>query len=224
MTDTGYHVVDLPGGGQAQVRDTELSLEIPDGVVTLHRNKAAARTIEYWRRDDVFCALRDIIADEVQEAENAGWDVLASKDLDRAFGASLDLIGRLVGEARNGRADPGYRARLKARERINRSQGRTNDVIAMLALVDPATFTITDVPPASLVVAADAPLSGFATGEELGSLIAQCRAAGVGAFLVLRTGVDGFVLGDYGGTIITGTLGDYGGTLVTDPLPDGVAA
>lgn len=218
---TTYRTVDLPGGGTADVADTDLAYEIPDGTVTLHRNKMAARTIEYWKTKDVFCVLRDIIGDEIQEIENRQWDVLASKDIDRAFGASLDLIGRIVGEARNGRDDPSYRVRLKARERINRSQGRTTDVLGMLTLLDPATFTITDTPPASFLVTMSAAPSGFATGTEMASLISQCRAAGIGATLEMPTST-GFVLADtVGGTIVGSELGDnIGGDPSLAHIPD----
>lgn len=223
---TAYRVVDLPGGGQAEVADTAIQYGIPDGTVTLHRNQMLSRTIEHWKTKPVFCALRDIVGDEIQEIENRAWDVLASKDIDRAFGASLDLIGRIVGQARNGLTDPQYRVALKARERINRSQGRTNDVLAMLELVDPAGFTITDTPPAAFVVAAGAPLSGFATNTELAGLVAECRAAGVGANLILQTHSPAFAMGDsIGSTVPNLDLGDSIGTSVARPyLPDGRAA
>jgi hypothetical protein len=218
---TTYRTVDLPGGGTADVADTDLSYEIPDGLVTLHRNKMASRTIEYWKTKDVFCALRDIVGDEIQEIENRQWDVLASKDIDRAFGASLDLIGRIVGEARNGRDDPSYRVRLKARERINRSQGRTTDVLGMLKLLDTAAFAVTDTPPAAFVVTMSAAPSGFATGTELASLLAQCRAAGIGAMLEMPVGA-GFVLADTVGATVTGSsLGDVvAATVPLAQLPD----
>jgi hypothetical protein len=218
---TTYRTVDLPGGGTADVADTDLAYEIPDGLITLHRNKMASRTIEYWKTKDVFCALRDIVGDEIQEIENRQWDVLASKDIDRAFGQSIDLIGRIVGEARDGRADPGFRVRVKAREVINRSQGRTNDVLTMLRLLDPATFTITDTPPAAFVVTMSAAPSGAATSTEMASLVGECRAAGIGAFVEMPVGT-GFILADTVGATITGSsLGDtVGATVPLAHLPD----
>lgn len=223
---TTYRIVDLPGGGQAEVSDETLAYDIPDGTVTLHRNKMQSRTIEFWKTKAVFCALRDIVGDEIQEIENATWDVLASKDIDRAFGASLDLIGRIVGQAREGLTDPQYRVALRARERINRSQGTTNDVLAMLELVDSAGFTITDTPPAAFIVVAGAPLSGFATNTEIADLLAECRAAGIGARIILMTASPAFAMGDsIGGTVPNLDLGDSIGTSVARPfLPDGRAA
>jgi hypothetical protein len=218
---SSYSVVNLPGGGQAEVADTTLSYDIPDGTVTLHRNKAASRTIEQWKTDPVFCAIRDIVCDEIQEIENRCWDVLASKDIDRAFGQSIDLLGRIVGEARDGREDPSYRARVKARERINRSQGTTNDVLAMLTLLDAASFKITGTPPAAFVTTMSAAPSGAATGTEMASLISECRAAGIAGTLTMPVGL-GFVLADNVTNTVTGSdLGDnVAATVELAQLPD----
>ncbi len=157
----------------------------------------------------------------MQELENALWSVKISKLLSDAFGASLDLIGRIVGEGRDGHADPSYRVRIRARIRVNQSFGETQDLLDVCALLDPATFYFTPTPPANYVIAMSAPPSGFATGAELASLLAEATALGVGGLLVMPTSSTGFMLGDTGGTLETSTMGDTGGTLETDPLPDG---
>jgi hypothetical protein len=182
----------------------------------------AARTIEYWKTKPVFCALRDIVGDEIQELENVVWDVLASKDIDRAFGASLDLLGRIVGEARDGADDPTLRVRIKARERINRSQGRTNDVLGMVEILDPAAFSLTDTPPAAFVLSMFAPPSGFATASTIASLVAECRAAGIGAVVEMPAPGGVFHLADTVGATVAGSeLGDTVGSTVDLPhLPD----
>lgn len=219
---TTWRTVELPFGATAEVPDESLALEIPDGVVTLHRNKAAARTIEYWKTKEVFCALRDIFADEIQECENALWEIIASNDIDRAFGASLDKIGRLLEEPREGRMDPAYRVRLKARTVILRSQGRTTDIIKMLRLLDDAAeLTIIDTPPAAFTVLMAEEPEGFATLSELPELISQCRAAGIGASLVVPGGGT-FWLGDSVADTVEGSdLGDsVDGTVPLPFMPD----
>lgn len=219
---TIYRTVELPYGQKAEVADEELSYEIPDGIVTLHRNKAASRTIEFWKTDEIFCALRDIVADEIQEAENAIWEIVASNDVDRAFGASLDKLGRIVNEAREHREDPAYRIRIIARGVILRSHGRTTDLLEMLTLLDESAFTITTTPPAAfLVTMADAP-TGFASRDEFPSLIAQCRAAGVGAMITMPATGGTFVLADTVDATVEGSdVGDsVAETVLLAYLPD----
>lgn len=190
-----YRDVVLPGGLHAEVPDEFTSLETDLGTLRLHRNQMAARTIEYWKNKPVFCALRDIIADEIQELENVVWDVRASKFIDRAFGESLDIIGRFVGEARNGSDDATYRVRLKVRERINRSEGKSTDILAIFTLLG-LSATITATPPASfLVTVATTPTP--AQEAEIPALVAQARAAGVnGQVSMPAAGTTGFRWGD----------------------------
>lgn len=213
-----YRTVKLPYGAEAEVADEDLAYEIPDCVVTLHRNKMASRTTEFWKTDEKFCALRDIIGDEIQEAENAIVEIFASNDIDRAFGASLDKLGNIAGEAREHREDPPYRVRILARGVINRSHGRTTDLLEMLTLLDESEFRIEDAPPAAfLVTMADAP-TGYATRGEFPSLIAQCRAAGVGAMITMPATGGAFILADTVGDTVEGSdLGDYVDETV--PLP-----
>jgi hypothetical protein len=211
-----WRKVQLPYGQEAEVSDEEIAYEIPDGIVTLHRNKAASRTTEFWRADPIFCALRDIIADEIQEWENAMWEIVASNDIDRAFGASLDKLGRIVNEAREHRTDPAYRVRIIARGVILRSHGRTTDLLHMLTLIDPSAFTITDTPPAAFVVTmADAP-TGYASRNEFASLISQCRAAGVGASITIPATGGTFILAD---TVDATVEGSDVGDSVDETIP-----
>ena len=207
---TTFRTVELPYAQTAEVADEELSYEIPDGVVTLHRNKAASRTTEFWRTDEIFCALRDIIADEIQEAENAIWEIIASNDVDRAFGASLDKLGRIVNEAREHRTDPSYRVRIIARGVILRSHGRTTDLLNMLTLLDESEFRIVTTPPAAFLVTMVDPPTGHAARGEFASLIAQCRAAGVGAMITIPAQDGGFILADTVANTVEGSdVGDY---------------
>lgn len=75
--------------------------------------------------------------DSVQELELAAFDLWeAVLNLDLAVGAQLDLIGRIVREDRDGRADDLYRRALSVRVLINRSQGRIRELIAIVRLFE----------------------------------------------------------------------------------------
>lgn len=215
--------IPLPDGSEAEVEDSVQ--ELTDGALSIivHRNEAVARTIERWKRKEAFEALRDAIATEMQAAENALWQVFVSRLVDDARGESLNILGRIVGEARNGRDDPSYRVRIRARVRVNQSFGRVSDLVAVLALLDTAHFTITLTPPAAYLVTADAPLSGFATATELAELLGEATAVGVGGTLTMWTDTEGFRLADtVAATVVGSDLGDSvpPGTVPKAHIPD----
>jgi hypothetical protein len=199
----------LPDGTEVEIDDTTLSVETELGSITAHRNKAKKRTIERWKNPEGYAAIRASCADEVQELENAIWSVKSSKLLDDAYGKSLDMIGRIVGEARNGWTDQGYRVRIRARIRVNQSFGQPRDLLAVLALLDPASFKYARTPPAAYVITADAILTGYATAGELAGLLGEAEPLGVGGMVTLWSHVDGFILADTVGATVTGSdLGD----------------
>jgi hypothetical protein len=65
------------------------------------------------------------------------YSLLALKSIDDATNAVLDLIGKLVGEARNGHSDADYRKFIRVRLATNRSRGLRSDYIRIVALLFP---------------------------------------------------------------------------------------
>ncbi len=75
--------------------------------------------------------------------------------IENAVGAGLDLIGAIVREKRDGRGDYLYRAALRVRVLINRSQGRPEDLIAIARLFEGDTVDtvrLTEHQPARMVI------------------------------------------------------------------------
>ena len=72
---------------------------------------------------------------QLQDLEDALWDLFSLRFLSIATGDALDKWGRLVGETRNGDADDFYRVRIMVRIAVNRSRGNFGDLrkIALLA-------------------------------------------------------------------------------------------
>lgn len=62
-------------------------------------------------------------------------------DVETAEGTQLDGIGQIVGQLRETTDDEAYRLRIKVRIAINRSGGRTEDVLQTLAIILPAGST-----------------------------------------------------------------------------------
>jgi hypothetical protein len=172
----------LPGGTAI---DTEGNTVIAadNGEIRMHTTQALSRLIERWRADNNpnLAALVMSVNDEVQELENAIWDVIVGRLPDYAEGAQLDALGRTVGQSREGLGDAAFRAHIKARVRINQSFGTPADVIEVLRLVDSVAFHLVELGTATFSVYYDAPPSNAAIGHEIPTLVRQARAAGVRA-------------------------------------------
>jgi len=93
-------------------------------------------------------ALITAILEQVQDCEDVVEQLLSDRQIDTASGETLDVIGRIVGQDREGRDDPTYRIWIRARIIINRATGVTEDFYAILAAIcqdtTPGDFRIID--------------------------------------------------------------------------------
>ncbi len=142
---------------------------------------------------------------QLQELENAAWDLYRSRFIDEATFAQLDLLGALVGQPRNGQEDLTYRKYIKLRIFINKASGLSDEVLYVLQAVMPgaADIMLTSTPPASFTLS-------FTTADldlldVLVDLIDSTKAAGVGSSLVYSDASDAtlFACSDTG-TLTTG--------------------
>jgi hypothetical protein len=156
--------------------------------VTDHEEQAYGLFLDQYAEKPRLAALLASYTQEIQELEDAIWAVRLGRFLDNAEGAQLDVIGKLVGERRDGRADNVYRILITAKIRVNWSRGRPNDVIAVVRIVQGAenTHRYVSVFPASFEIVFDNDFvesdRGF-TAPELAQIIARlvrgARRAGV---------------------------------------------
>lgn len=108
--------------------------------VTTHEAEAKALLISQFRGRPVIEGLLSSWIAPLQELENVLWDVIDKRVLETAVDAQLDALGKLVGEERLGRPNDPYRAAIKVRIKVNRSKGRSEDVLQVARLLD-ATAT-----------------------------------------------------------------------------------
>lgn len=167
---------------------------MPIAKITNHAEQAESLLLAQFRDRPRFKALLLAYIRRVQELEDAAFDLLAARLLDSATGNLLTVIGRIVGQANvGGWSDTTYRLYIKARIRVNQSNGHPDDVIDVLHLVEPAAFVLEEYFPASMIVAyATAPA---AIPAVLIDLIRGAKAAGVRLQLLYGDhdiGVDGF--------------------------------
>lgn len=93
--------------------------------------------------------------EELQLFENSIEEVSAAFDIDTAIGVQLDVLGRIVGQPREGRIDDVYRLWINARILINQSSGTAEEIYQVVSLLTgdmaPGSFKIEENYPAGFL-------------------------------------------------------------------------
>jgi hypothetical protein len=143
-----------------------------------HAEQAARQLIEFFRKPRNMEIMR-IIGGQVQDLEDTVAQLMVAFDLERATGVVLDLIGGIVGELRGNRENADYRAAVRARILVNSSNGRIEDMIAVLLALDPEMHaTIQEFYPAAIRFDVISDFSG-ASAETMAFMLRQAKPAGV---------------------------------------------
>jgi hypothetical protein len=100
-----------------------------------HVATGKALLIEQFRKKPVIGGFLESFLSRIQDLEDEIWIVLWGWYLGNAQAGQLDDLGAIVGEGREGRDDTEYEAAIRVRIRVNRSKGRSVDVIAVAALL-----------------------------------------------------------------------------------------
>jgi Protein of unknown function (DUF2612) len=131
------------------------------------------------------------LAGPAQDLENALQQLLLDRTVSTATGVQLDLLGRVVGQARLGLDDTDYRRTLQARIATNGSRGNAESLIRVAVLLvqdatGDAVVTVTNEGAATCIVELD----GIATTGALAALIFSflVEAVSAGVRLQLRWG------------------------------------
>lgn len=194
MTD-----VQLPNG-TALDADGNVILAEANTERVVHDTLTAGRLIERWKNKAVQNALLASYAQEVDELEAAIWAVLLNRWPPYAAGVQQDIVGRIVGEDRNGLSDDAYTPRIQARIAMNASFGRARDILNVLSLVTTgAGNALIEEFPASFRIVFDAPTTGPAD-TQYARIVSETRAAGIGATISAPTGAHPFTVMDVGDT------------------------
>lgn len=105
--------------------------------ITNHVERGKGLLIEQFKNKPVIAAFLTAYLRPFQELEDVFWDIIETHILDNAIGDQLDHIGRVAGEARLGRGDDEFRAAVRIRIRVNRSKGRSVDILDVAILAAP---------------------------------------------------------------------------------------
>ena len=122
---------------------------------TDHVERGLARLLGQFQRSDRLRAVLTSYLTQVQNLEDALWEVITERYLANAAGAQLDVLARLVrARGRGALLDDDFRTAIRCQIRINRSVGRPSDIcdVASLSLGADATITYRERYPASVEV------------------------------------------------------------------------
>lgn len=158
---------------------------MPLARVTTHVDDGLERQLSQFKDKPLIEAWLRSYLRQCQVLEDAIYDVILSRMIDRAVGAQQDQIGRIVGQHRQGRDDNDYRLFLRAKIRVNRSKGAVEDIFAVGAIIFGVPWLYDEYPPACFLV--ELLLEPPFDPVLLYQLIHKTKAAGVGMQFISPT-------------------------------------
>lgn len=164
---------------------TTSAVIVPDVPYTLtqildHEDGAADRLLVQYRDKPRMVALIRARARRFQELETVFWQLLTERWISSATFATLDKVGANVGEQRQGRDDVTYRAAIRVRLLVNRSNGRRNEIIKIVraALDDQSMIVRVEESPRGMVVFVPSAVSA-ALAPFLAQWLQEAKGGGV---------------------------------------------
>jgi hypothetical protein len=117
---------------------------------------------------------------QVQELEDAVWSLYFGTMVEHATGDALDQLGEIVGQPRQGRSDEVYRVWILARSLVSRSNGKPEELLAILRMVcdESIAIVLSEIKPARIHVR----LAGTVSAElasQVGELMLLAKAQGI---------------------------------------------
>jgi hypothetical protein len=144
-----------------------------------HSARGVARLIDRYAKPRNKALLASWLG-ELQQAEDALWQLLVERSLASAEGDQLDVLGAIVGQPREGRDDESYRLWISARTMVLRSSGTTTEMLAIARtlIAETDTVRLEEYFPAAFLMR----FSGSFTltlGYQIAYMLHQAKAAGV---------------------------------------------
>lgn len=174
--------------------------------VTDHEARGAARLTEQFKYQPAVVALLKSWLADVQEVEDAAFELQLARAVDSAEGTALDVVGALVGQGREGRSDTQYRIWIKGKVLVNRSRGRPHQLIAIAAKLAKGTVEFVEYYPAAFTIWATEPVLG-SDGVEIAKLLQLARAGGVTGHFSWFDDDQSFAFSDSGELVENNALG-----------------
>jgi hypothetical protein len=149
--------------------------------VSDHYDRAYVRLLEQYKDKPRFAALLKSYLDQIQELEDATWDVVEAHYVDTADLTRLKVLGRIVGQVYRGELVEDFRVMVRARIRINRSHGKQVDIIEVAQLLlDGIDLSYEEHYPASILLRVEEEFPAGVSPTLVAELLREAKAAGVG--------------------------------------------
>ncbi len=148
-----------------------------------HVAEGLALLIQQFKGKPRLEAILSSYLEQVQELEDDFWDVFSNRWVETAEGIQLDGLGEIVGERRQGAPDDEYRAFVRARIRVNRSNGKMPELVEILSLIlDGEEVVAREYYPAAIVMGALDELE--VNAKRVSSMLRQAKGGGIRIDLV----------------------------------------
>jgi glycine/D-amino acid oxidase-like deaminating enzyme len=146
-------------------------------------------TLVYDLRKPKLQALASSYLLEVQQLEDAFWDLYLRSMIANGFGAALDQLGALVTQPRENRSDDVYRVWILARALVLRSSGRPPELarIARMILPQSVRVVVVEEYPAAFTLRLEGVLDA-SIGRALAALLQLAKANGVRLLVTYQPG------------------------------------
>jgi len=175
-----------------------------------HVQDALDTRIEFFKNKVRFGDLLTSFVGEVQEVEDALFQILDDTNLDTAQNQQLDDLGSIVGEARFGREDTLYRGAIATRIMLNKSGGTIEDIIGLIrGVAGDVQVNLREYSPAAFIAEIVDPIDPLLIDpNQIGIIVKSGKAGGVRGLTAFHVAGPfqfdsglGYDLGAYGGAI-----------------------
>lgn len=163
-----------------------------------------------------------ILVEPIQEAQNAIQQLKLLRAIATATGWQLDVLGKIVGQKRNGLGDDDYRRFIRAKILVNRSSGTIDQLIKIARLIvddGAATFRVINWGTACVTMSVRGISMSYALASVLVAMLRKAVAAGVRLIVEFHSSTPRFKFKTFSGSPGTGdgfasvSLGISGGKL-----------
>ena len=178
-----------------------------------HVDEAIAHLLQQFKGLTNWPKVLTAFVEQIQDLENMFEDLISIPDLDTSTGEQLDVLGRIVGEARQGRSDSDYLIGLRGRILVNKSEGTPVDIIELLTVIsDGSSVELIEYFPAAYTARLNTAVASEDEAARFAVLLRAATVAGVGTQLLYAGDVEstrfkfdtagqGFDEGEYTGVV-----------------------
>lgn len=180
---------------------------------TTHDVESLARLLQQDKgKTNIENLLALVLAPQVQDLEDAIFQILIDTILDTSVGQQLDNFGTIVDQPRNGQTDDDYRQTLRAKTLLNNAQGTLEEIVELIDLLTGGGLLIEVVEdfPAHFDAIIQDPLPVGVDGFQISAFVLKGKPAGVRGIIQFHVAVpfqyDGgssnaYDLGKYGAAV-----------------------